>query len=229
MVTFCLIHGQWHDGSCWGSVADRLRARGHEAVAPDLPFDDPEAGYEECARPAFQALDGVADPVVIVGHSRGSGEAALVAATRQPALLVYVCPRFGSFPTPPDAPDVFRQGFRFPQNDALGRSVWDPAAAMDVMYPRVPRDTARELARRLRPGASVAGRYPLTEHPGVPTALIYATDDELFTPAWETFIAHELLGVEPIEIPGGHFPMAEDPGALADLLHRLASDATRPA
>jgi pimeloyl-ACP methyl ester carboxylesterase len=91
------------------------------------------------------------------------------------------------------------------------------------MYPRLPVDVARRLADRLRPGAPPVGDYPLTEHPVVPTALLYATDDEFFTPEWECFVARELLGIEPIEIPGGHFPMAEDPGALADVLHRLAA------
>ena len=37
-------------------------------------------------------------------------------------------------------------------------------------------------------------------------------------------MARELLGVEPIEIPGGHFPMLEDPEALAELLDRLARE-----
>jgi hypothetical protein len=32
------------------------------------------------------------------------------------------------------------------------------------------------------------------------------------------------LGIEPIEIAGGHFPMVEDPAALAELLDRVASD-----
>ena len=49
-------------------------------------------------------------------------------------------------------------------------------------------------------------------------ALVYASDDEFFEPEWERFMARELLGIEPIEIPGGHFPMAEDPEGLADLL-----------
>ncbi len=227
LATFCLIHGNWHDGSCWEPVVDRLRAHGHDAVAPDMPFDDPHADYEERARPAFQALDGVDDPVVVVGHSIGSAEAALVAAWRHPALLVYVCPRFGSFATPPDAPDVFRKGFPFPPKDADGRSVWAPEAAIEAMYPRLPRKTGRELAERLRPGASAVGDYPLGQHPNLPTALIYATDDEFFTPEWERFLARELLGVEPIEISGGHFPMVEDPDALADLLDRLASNATK--
>ena len=64
--------------------------------------------------------------------------------------------------------------------------------------------------------------YPLDAPPENATVLIYAADDELFEPAWERFMARELLGVEPIEIPGGHFPMAEDPDALAELLDRLA-------
>ena len=226
LVTFCLIHGQWHDGSCWESVLDRLRARGHDVVAPDMPFDDPQADYEKRARPALEALDGVDGPVVVVGHSVASAEAALVAAARRPVLLVHVCPRFGTFPTPPDAPNVFRPGFPFPPRDADGRSVWTPEAAIEAMYPRLTRGIGRELAERLRPGASAVGDYPLSQHPNLPTALVYTVDDEFFTPEWERFVARELLGVEPIEIPGGHFPMVENPELLADLFDRLASDAT---
>ena len=66
--------------------------------------------------------------------------------------------------------------------------------------------------------------YPLRAPPDNPSVLIYASEDEFFQPAWERFMARELLGVEPIEIPGGHFPMAEDPEALGDLLDRLARD-----
>src|SRR5437868_1321545 len=72
--------------------------------------------------------------------------------------------------------------------------------------------------------AALVGDYPLAGHPDVPTVLIYAADDEIFNPAWERFMARELLSVEPIEIPGGHFPMVEDPESLADLLDRLAQD-----
>lgn len=194
-----------------------------------MPFDDPHADYERRARPASVALDGVDGPVVVVGHSIASAEAALVAAERRPALLVHVCPRFGTFAAPPDAPDVLRPGFPFPERDADGRSVWDPHAAIETMYPRLPPETARALARRLRPGASAIGDYPLSRHPNVPTAVVYTDDDEFLTPEWERFVAREMLGVEPIEMSGGHFPMVENPDLLADLLHRLASDATASA
>jgi pimeloyl-ACP methyl ester carboxylesterase len=91
------------------------------------------------------------------------------------------------------------------------------------MYPRLPSETARRLASRLRPGAAPVGTYPLTEHPDVATALIYTSDDEFFTPEWERFVARELLDIEPIEILGGHFPMIEDPEGLAKLLDGLAA------
>ena len=72
--------------------------------------------------------------------------------------------------------------------------------------------------------AQPPGEYPLPAPPDIPTVLVYAADDEIFEPAWSRFMARELLGIEPIEIPGGHFPMAEDPDGLADLLDRLARD-----
>ena len=50
MVTFCLIHGSWHDGSSWEPLVGPLRARGHEAVAPDLPIDDPGTCWERARR-----------------------------------------------------------------------------------------------------------------------------------------------------------------------------------
>ena len=96
------------------------------------------------------------------------------------------------------------------------------------MYRRLPPETARALAQRLRPMAPPAGEYPLPGYPDIPTALVYATDDEFFEPAWERFMAREALGVEPVEISGGHFPMAEDPDALAELLDRLAREHALP-
>lgn len=64
--------------------------------------------------------------------------------------------------------------------------------------------------------------YPLDAHPDVPAELLYAAHDEFFTPEFERFMARELLGVEPIELQSGHFPMVEDPDGLADLLDRLS-------
>jgi pimeloyl-ACP methyl ester carboxylesterase len=90
------------------------------------------------------------------------------------------------------------------------------------MYARLPEETARELAQRLRAHTPPSDEFPLAGHPDLPTVLVYATDDEIFEPAWEQFMARELLGTESIEVPGGHFQMVEAPAALAELLGRLA-------
>ena len=227
MVTFCLIHGNWHDGASWQALIEALAARGHEAVAPDLPIDDPETGWEQRAEPALHAVAGHDGALVIVAHSASSGYGALVATRLVRPLLVLLCPRLTPFDPPPGAPDVFRPGFPFPPRRSDGANVWERDAAIEAMYSRLPREAAERLADRLRQAAPPAGEFPLAGHPVVATALGYAADDELFNPEWERFMARELLGTEPIEIPGGHFPMVEDPDALAEVLDRMAREHIR--
>ena len=71
-------------------------------------------------------------------------------------------------------------------------------------------------------------RAALKRHLGIPSPGLGScqgregSDDEFFEPDWERLMAREVLGVEPIEIPGGHFPMVENPDCLASVLDRLA-------
>jgi pimeloyl-ACP methyl ester carboxylesterase len=224
VATFCLIHGAWHEPSCWDELTPELMERGHRVVVPDLPLQDPAAGFDERIAPALRTIEGVDEPLVIVGHSQGTAYSALVAATRPGALLVHLCPRLGGFEPPAGAPEIFRDGVPFPETRADATSAWHRGIAIEALYRRVPPPRASILAGRLRPMAMPQGEYPLDEHPDNPTVLIYAAEDEFFEPDWERFMARELLGIEPIEIPGGHFPMAEDPAALAALLDRVAPD-----
>lgn len=217
-----MLHGAWHEPSCWDLVRERLEALGHTTTAPELPLHDPAAGYEQRFRPAIKALEGADGPVVVVAHSQSSALGPLVAVARPVSLLVYLCPRMGSVEPPPGAPAAFREGIPFPLALPDGTTAWDPEVATRVMYPRLPPERARELAKRLRPMAMPPDDYPLREHPDVPTALLYAGEDELFGPDFERFMARELLGIDPIELQGGHFPMIEDPDGLAEVLDDLA-------
>jgi pimeloyl-ACP methyl ester carboxylesterase len=159
---------------------------------------------------------------VIVGHSQGTAYSSLVAAANSDAVLVHLCPRLGGFQAPAGAPEMFRQGVPFPESRGDGTSAWDEEVAIEALYGRVPSPRSNILAGRLRPMAMPRGDYPLRAHPGNRTVLIYAAEDELFEPEWERFMARELLGIEPIEVPGGHFPMVEDPGGLAEVLDLVA-------
>ena len=223
MATFCMLHGAWHEPSCWDWLTERLGALGHSATAPDLPLHDPGAGYERRVRPAIEAIEEVGGPVVVVAHSQSSALGPLVAVAAPVTLLVYLCPRMGSLELPPGAPTAFREGIPFPPAAPDGTTAWDPEVATEAMYPRLPPERARALAERLRPMAMPPDDYPLQEHPDVPTALVYASEDELFEPAFERFIARELLHVDPIELQTGHFPMVEDPDVVAELLDGLST------
>jgi pimeloyl-ACP methyl ester carboxylesterase len=222
MTTFCLLHGAWHDGSCWHDVADELRVRGHAVVAPDLPLHDPEAGYARRLAPAVRLLSGIDGAIVIVGHSLSSDYAAVLATEVHECSVVHLCPRLGGVPPPPRAPRRTRPGFRWPAQDDGGGTTWDPQAAATGMYGRLEPALARELAARLRPLAPAPEPFPLTCHPDVPTTVVYAAEDEMFEPAWIRFMARELLGIEPIELPSGHFPMLEMPARLTAVLDDLA-------
>jgi pimeloyl-ACP methyl ester carboxylesterase len=226
MATFGMLHGAWHDPSCWDLVTEQLEDLGHSTSTPDLPLHDPSVGYEDRVRPAIEALERSDDPVVVVAHSQSSALGPLVAVSRPVSLLIYLCPRMGSFEPPPGAPDPFREGIPFPSARPDGTTVWESETAIEVMYRRLPPERARALAAHLRPMAMPPGDYPLQAHPDVPTALVYSAEDELFEPAFERFIAEKLLGTEPIELQAGHFPMVEDPVAVAELLDRLAGDLT---
>jgi pimeloyl-ACP methyl ester carboxylesterase len=159
---------------------------------------------------------------VVVGHSQASSIAGLVADGRRVDLLIHLCPRMGTFGRPEGMPAPVQPGLEFPPERPDGTSVWDHEAAVKTIYRRLPTDTARSFARRMRPMAMPPDDYPLAAHPDVPTALVYAAHDEIFTPDFERFMARELLGVEPVELETGHFPMLEDPPGLAVLLDRLS-------
>jgi pimeloyl-ACP methyl ester carboxylesterase len=207
---FCLLHGAWHDPFCWEPLVGALRARGHDAVAPDLPFHDPQTTYADRIQPALEAVEGIRQPVVVVGHSLGALYAPFVAEAIPASRLILLCPGL---------PDL-RPGFPFPRRRADGTSAWEERSAIAVMYRRLPAATAAALAARLRPMAPAAdGSRP---EPDRPATLIYTTDDEFFAPEDQREVARARPDTEAIEIPGGHFPMVEDEEALADVLVQVA-------
>jgi hypothetical protein len=65
-------------------------------------------------------------------------------------------------------------------------------------------------------------RYPLRRLPETPRAAIAAVDDAAMTIEFSRAVTRPRLGVDPIEIPGGHSPFLARPAALADLLDQLA-------
>jgi len=98
MAVFVLIHGAAHGGWCWERVAPLLEARGHRVFAPDLPgmgadkTPHGELDAETWTSFLVGLMRSIAEPVILVGHSRGGMQisAAAQAAPELVRRLVYL-------------------------------------------------------------------------------------------------------------------------------------------
>jgi pimeloyl-ACP methyl ester carboxylesterase len=88
-VIFALAHMSCAQSWAWGEVPDRLRAAGHEVVAPDLPL---HAGVTpmEHARVLVERVPPGSSRVVLAGHSYG-GAVVLPAAETLGERCAGVC------------------------------------------------------------------------------------------------------------------------------------------
>jgi pimeloyl-ACP methyl ester carboxylesterase len=230
VTTYALIHGGWHGAWCWERLTGPLRDRGYDVVVPELPSEDTEAGLGEYADTIERAL-GDADGVVLVPHSLGGLVGPVMAARRPLKALVYLAglvPEPGlSFSEQLSASEeriLLFEGGR--EVDAQGRSHWpDPDATARIMYGDLSPEDARWAAERVRPQAQRSQSEPSPAPPdGLRTESIVGVNDGVVSPAWSRRVARERLGVDPVELPTGHFPMISHPELLADALAQLDAE-----
>jgi pimeloyl-ACP methyl ester carboxylesterase len=226
MTTFGLIHGAWHGAWWWEPLAAELERRGHRAVAVDLPCDDPFATTMDNAELVSDAL-GDADDVVVVGHSLGGLVAAVVPLLRPVRKVVFLCaliPRPGRSlgEVMSSEPDTITEEFtNLPRHVGEHGSVtYDPDVAAPFFYRACDPETGRWAAARLRPQMWTTSREPcpLDRWPDCELVSIVCVEDELLRPDWSRRIARDVLDVEPVELPAGHFPMLSHPVELANSL-----------
>ena len=221
-ATFALVHGAWGHGGSWAAVGAELEARGHRAVAPDLPCADVEAGLEEYAAAVREALGG-ADDAVVVGHSLGGLTVPLVPARKLVFVAAYV-PQPGRS-LRDRGEQAFGPGFAASVvQDEQRRSFWPDleAAVHDLQY-ELTHEEALAAAGRLRRQARrpVNQAWPGDALPNVERAYVVCTRDAVVPPDFQRRLAAE-LGVEPIELDSGHSPQLVMPRELAGLLDALA-------
>jgi pimeloyl-ACP methyl ester carboxylesterase len=220
--TFGLVHGGGFGAWCWERLIPELEARGHPAATVDLAPEDQSAGAAHCAAVVTRAFAGI-DELVLVGHSIAGLIIPLVATQRPLERLVFLhalLPRPGQSVVDQlgTEPEMFD-----PEMFAAPAPFWeDEAVATRFLLHDCPPEIARAAFRRLRPEPGVLGSEvsPLATWPDVPSAYILCRDDRTATPAWARRAARERLGVEPIELPGGHCPFLSRPGQLAEALER---------
>jgi pimeloyl-ACP methyl ester carboxylesterase len=228
VTTFALVHGAWHGAWCWERLGPELERRGHAVVAPDLPCDDPDATFADYADVVARAIGDAGDDVVLLGHSLGGMTIPLVAARRPVRALVYLC---ALVPVPGASlvdqlraePETFVPGYAdgvAPAPDRRASHWVDFAAARDRLYGDCPEPDARWAFERLRAQSAAPNRVPcpLEALPRAPAVSIVCAEDRIVDPAWSRRVARERLGVEPVELDGGHSPFLSRPAELAALL-----------
>ena len=228
MTTFALVHGAWHNGSCWDPTAAVLRQRGHEVITMDLPCTDPAAGLEEYATVVLDAI-GDAHDVVLVGHSLGGLTVPIVAArrpVRELVLLAALVPKPGVSMADDVAlvPEVFTAAWTAysaeQTTDDTGAARWPAEAAAAVFYHDCSDEQAAEAVVQLRPQVWTPSIQPspLTAYPDVPTHAIVCAEDRVLQADTCARLAKERFGARVTRLAGGHSPMIAQPEALADAL-----------
>jgi pimeloyl-ACP methyl ester carboxylesterase len=208
MARFVLVHGAWHGGWCFRTLAEELELRGHDVLAPDLPCDQIGLTQLDYAR-----LLGPAPDAVVVGHSLGGQTIAHMEAR----LRVYLG---AILPVENPYAESFAAGFGGFLRDELGRSYWpDPETTAANLYADctpAQSDWAFERLRHQAPidAIAVAGF-------GRGDVVIAMLGDTVVDPGWQIRTGKE-HGAYVIDLDAGHSPFFTRPDELADVLSSLA-------
>jgi pimeloyl-ACP methyl ester carboxylesterase len=227
MTTFVLVHGAGGTSGYWQLVTPLLRAAGHHVAAPDLP-NHPGATFADQAEAVVAAADG-ADDVVLVAQSMGAYPAGLACArlpVRRLVLLNAMVPRPGE-----SAGDwwaaVGQESARAENDRRQGR---DPGTGIvdevHLLHDVEPAVLALLGGESAPAGSLFEAPFPLDGWPDVPTVVLVGREDRLFPPALQRRVARERLGLEAVELPGGHLAALSQPRSVADAL--LAAATTEP-
>lgn len=228
MSIFCLVNGSTQNPLCWKLLIPEIEKHGHQTVTPSLPVDEPAASGTRYAEVIAQALRDVSDDVVLIGHSASGMFIPLVPSLRPVSRLVYLAsliPKPGASIRDQLAADPEMLN---PEWVATCRAGNDPSTDDEVAIKFLFHDCQPEainlgLATRTRMYAerAMAEIFPLKELPEVPSSYIVCSDDRTISPDWSRRTARERLGVEAIELPGGHCPYLSRPVQLADILVKM--------
>ncbi|MFE2530899.1 alpha/beta fold hydrolase [Streptomyces sp. NPDC059371] len=220
---FVLIPGAGGSAWYWHPVVSELRARGHEAVAVDLPGADESAGLPEYADAVAAAIGGRAD-TVLVAQSLGGFTAPMVCARVPVGLLVLVN---AMVPLPGETPgqwwgDTGSEPARLAAAEAGG---YGTEFDLDTYFLHdVPAEVAAAGAGHERPEADIAFNQPcdIERWPDTTTRVLAATGDRFFPVDFQRRVARDRLGIEAETIPGGHLAALSHPSELVDrLVERL--------
>jgi pimeloyl-ACP methyl ester carboxylesterase len=225
MTAYCLIHGSGQGSDGWKLLAHELEQRGHRVLTPAFQVNRIDESLAWHTETIVHELDrsglNPAD-VVCVAHSASGMYLPLIAERWSPRRMVFL------------AAVVPRPGMSFMEQFRADPSMFNPAwvgqnpmedkVALDFVFHDCPPDRldwAMSTRIMFYAKRAIEEPCPLRAWPHVPAAYVVCADDRTITPEWQRKAARELLGAEPVELPGGHSPQVSRPEALADALEQI--------
>jgi pimeloyl-ACP methyl ester carboxylesterase len=223
MTTFVLVPGAGGQAWYWHRLVPELRARGHEAIAVDLPAGDDRAGFAEYADTVVAAIGDRRDRLVLVGQSLGGFTVSMVAErvpVDQIVLLNAMVPKPGeSAGEWWEATGQAAARAAYAEREGRTAEGFDPL--VDFLHD-VPPDVvaaAMELGEPEQSGTPFGEPWPLAAWPDVPTRFLQGREDRFFPLEFQRrLVAERLPGVEIEELPGGHCVALSRPAELAEAL-----------
>jgi pimeloyl-ACP methyl ester carboxylesterase len=228
MSTYLLLPGAGGAAWYWHRAAERLRDAGHDVVALDLPADDPDAGLDTYVDLAVAAIDG-RDGAVVAAQSMGAFTGVPVCERADVERLVLLN---AMIPAPGErATDWWENtGSEDARRAAARAGGWSEELDLATYFLHdVPPDLAAESAEHGHDEADIAFEQPCAfdAWPDVPTTVLAGRDDRFFPIGFQRRVARERLGLDVVELPGGHLNALTEPDAVAGAILRASAPATR--
>jgi pimeloyl-ACP methyl ester carboxylesterase len=223
MRTFVLVPGAGGQAWYWHRLVPELRARGHEAIAVDLPAADDDAGLAEYADAVVTAIGDRRGGLVLVGQSLGGFTVPLV-AERMPVegivLLNAMVPKPGE-----SAGEWWEATGQPAARAAYAEREGRTAEGFDPLVEFL-HDAPQEVVEEAIAGGEIPQAdtpfekpWPLAAWPDVPTRFLQGREDRFFPLEFQRrVVAERLPGVEVEELPGGHLLALSRPVELAEAL-----------
>jgi pimeloyl-ACP methyl ester carboxylesterase len=223
---FVLIPGAGGVAWYWSRVVPLLQEAGHQAVAVDLPGDDPQAGLPEYADLVARAAAG-SDDVVLVAQSLGGFTAPLACEQIPVRALVLVN---AMIPEPGERAGAWWDHVGWERARCHAADAGGYSRELDIatyFLHDVPPDVTAAGGEHQRPEAELVFDQPctFTSWPSVPIRVVAGADDRFFPVGLQQRVARDRLGLDVDVLPGGHLVAQSKPGPLVAYLNRVAAAA----
>jgi len=216
--TVVVVHGAWADGSSWRLVIPYLLKKNIPVVA----VQNPTSSLADDVAATNRALNAIAGPVVLVGHSWGG--AVITQAGNDPKVkaLVYVAafaPKVGesvgdlvgSYPPPPGLAQIIDDGSGYLKLSVDG---WINDVGQDL-----PADEARMLAVLQPPLSATTFGEKITEAAWStrPNWYIVSAEDRVVSIELQRQFAVR-MNAKTTELKASHLSLLSMPAAVADVV-----------